>query len=227
MKIKNVMQEERPRERLIKYGSEFLGSAELLAIILGNGSKKENVLMLANRVFAKYNFDEISRLRVEDLKKIFGIGQAKACQIIACFELGRRANSFTPEKRKIINSAHDVHRLFSSGMKNLKKENFKVVFLDSRKNVIRDETIFVGTLNSSVAHPREVFDLAIRNNAAGIILVHNHPSGDCSPSDEDREFTKQVILSGRVLGIEVLDHVIIGNGSYYSLRDKEGLWENE
>jgi DNA repair protein RadC len=223
MKIKNVLKEERPRERLIKHGSEVLSSAELLAIILREGSKKENVVMLANRILAEYNFDELSRLRVDDLKKIFGIGEAKACQIIACFELGRRANAFIPEKRKIINSAHDIYKLFFS-MGRLKKENFKVIFLDSRKKIINDETIFVGSLNASVIHPREVFDLAIRNNAAAVILVHNHPSGDSSPSDEDLEITKQLISSGKILDIEVLDHVIIGNNNYYSLREKEDLW---
>jgi DNA repair protein RadC len=223
MKIKDVLREERPRERLIKHGSEVLSSAELLAIILREGSKKENVIMLANRILAEYNFDELSRLRVDDLKKIFGIGEAKACQIIACFELGRRANSFIPEKRKIINSANDIYKLFFS-MGRLKKENFKVIFLDSRKKIINDETIFVGSLNASVIHPREVFDLAIRNNAAAIILVHNHPSGDSNPSDEDLGITKQLISSGKILDIEVLDHVIIGNKNCYSLREKEDLW---
>ncbi|MCW8966808.1 MAG: DNA repair protein RadC [Candidatus Pacearchaeota archaeon] len=216
MKIKNIIKEERPRERLMRHGPETLSSAELLAIILGNGSKKENVLILANRILSEYNFNEISNLKITDLTRIFGIGKVKACKIISCFELGKRANSFSPEKKKVINSSKDVYRFFGASMENLKKENFKVIFLDSRKRIINEETIFIGSLNASIIHPREIFDLAIRYYSAGIILIHNHPSGEPSPSDEDIKITKQLVSCGKILDIEIVDHVIIGDKKFFS-----------
>jgi DNA repair protein RadC len=221
MKIKNIIKEERPRERLMRHGPETLSSAELLAIILGNGSKKENVLILANRILSEYNFNEISNLKINDLTGIFGIGKVKACKIISCFELGKRANSFSPEKKKVINSSKDVYRFFGSNMENLKKENFKVVFVDSRKKIINEETIFIGSLNASIIHPREIFNLAIRYHSAGIILIHNHPSGEPSPSDEDIKITKQLTSCGKILDIEVIDHVIIGYKKIFSFLENK------
>jgi len=219
MKIKDISKDERPRERLKKYSPEVLSSSELLAIILGQGTKKENVLVLANKILMNYNLDSLSRLSISELKKTFGIGEVKACQIIACFELGRRVASFNPEKKIIINSAEDIKKLFLSKMSNLKKENFKVIYLDSRKKIIKEETIFVGSLNSTIVHPREIFEPAISEGAAAVILMHNHPSGDSAPSKEDLEITKQLIESGKILGIEVLDHIIIGEKTIYSLRE--------
>lgn len=225
MKIKNILEEERPRERLIKHGPNVLSSSELLAILLGKSSRKENVIEISQKILSEYNFNELSILNVNDLKKFFGIGNAKACQIVACFELGRRAGSFSPEKKRIISSAKDVNNLFCS-MGNLKKEQLEVLFIGSGKQLISSETVFVGSLNSMVVHPREIFNLAIQNNAAAIVLIHNHPSGDCSPSEGDLEITRQLISAGTILDIDVLDHVIIGGGDYYSMREKENLWVN-
>src|SRR3989339_44704 len=189
MKIKDFCKSERPRERLRFYGVNALSNSELLAIILGHGTKKENVLVLANRLLTKYDLGHL-----------------------ACFELGRRRGCFNSEEKATINSAKDISKLFLSKMSNLKKENFCVVYLDSRRKIIKDETVFVGTLNASIVHPR------------AIIVMHNHPSGDSNPSSEDLEITKQLISCGKILDIEVLDHVIFGNNSYYSLREN-GAWE--
>jgi len=221
MKIKDISNDERPRERLKKHGAEVLSSSELLAIILGQGSKKENVIVMANKLLMNYNLDVLSKLRISELKKNFGIGEAKACQIVACFELGRRSVSFNYDKKIVINSAEDIGKLFLPKMSHLKKENFRVVYLDSRKRAIKEETIFIGSLNASVVHPREIFEPAITEGVAAIILLHNHPSGDPTPSEDDLEITKQIVSSGKILGIEVLDHVIIGRNSYYSMRECE------
>jgi len=220
MKIKDISQEERPRERLMKYGPRTLSNAELLAIVLRQGSQRENVLELAHKLLQKNSIKTLSRIKAENLKKILGIGEAKACQIMACFELGRRLASFKQEKKVKINSAKDIAKIFLPEMSTLQKEHFKGVYIDARKNIIKEETIFVGSLNTSVIHPREIFQPAIANGTAAIILIHNHPSGDPTPSEEDIEITKQLIESGNILEIEVLDHVIIGDKKYFSLREK-------
>ena len=215
-----MSQGERPRERLMKYGPRKLSNAELLAIVLRQGSKRENVLELAHKLLQKNNIKELSRTKAENLKKILGSGEANACQIMACFELGRRLASFKQEKKVRINSAKDVAKIFLPEMSTLQKELFKGVYIDARKNIIKEETIFVGSLNTSVIHPREIFQPAITYGAAAVILIHNHPSGDPNPSEEDVEITKQLIESGNILEIEVLDHIIIGDKKYFSLREK-------
>jgi len=220
MKIKDLSSDERPRERLIEHGPKTLSNAELLAIILRQGSKKENVVELSTRLLRKYNLKSLSRLKITTLKKILGIGEAKACQIVACFELSRRLARFNKEKRIQINSAKDIAKLFIPEMSTLKQEHFVGIYLDSRKRIIKEETIFIGSLNTSVIHPREIFQVALSEGAAAIIVLHNHPSGDPEPSDEDIEITKQLHAAGKILGIELLDHVIIGDKKYYSLREK-------
>lgn len=219
MKIKDILETERPRERLQSYGVQALSNSELLSIILGQGSKKENVIELSNRLLKENNLDSLSVLNISELKKVFGIGEAKACQIVSCFELGRRTASFNPEKKVSINSANDVVELFSPKLNFLKKEHFICIYLNSRKKVIKKETIFIGTLDASLVHPREIFEIAIKEGASGIILLHNHPSGDSNPSREDLEVTEQLISSGEILGISVIDHVIIGNKNYHSFRE--------
>ena len=220
LKIKDLPLEERPRERLIKQGSKALSNAELLAIILRNGSIMENVLDLSKKLLNIYNLKSLSRKRVNKLKTVFGIGEVKACQIIAAFELGRRLASFTDNKKQKIESAKDIARIFIPEMSSLKKEHFKGIYLDSRKRIIEEETIFIGNLNSSVVHPREVFQVALAEGAAALILLHNHPSGDPTPSEEDIKVTEELVECGKILGIEVLDHIIIGNRSYVSLKEK-------
>lgn len=220
MNIKTLPTEERPREKLIKHGARTLTNSELLAIILRTGNKKENVLELSNKFFRKYNLKSLSRLKISTLKKQLGIGDVKAGQIIACFELGKRLSAFKEDKRPIIKNAKDVAELFIPEMNTLEKEYFKGIYLDSRKRIIKQETIFIGSLNESVVHPREIFKIALDENAAAIILLHNHPSGDPLPSSFDIEITKELIKAGDLLGIQVLDHIIIGGEKYVSLKEK-------
>lgn len=220
MKIKDLQKEERPRERVLKYGSTTLSNAEILALVLGQGSRKENAVELGQYILQKYNLRILSRLSISHLKKIRGIGTAKACQLIASFELGRRIAVSTKEKKKKIATPKQVAKLFLPEMSTLQKECCKGVYIDARKRIIKEETIFVGTLNQSLIHPREIFEIAIREGAAGVVLVHNHPSGDPKPSHEDILITKQLKDAGAILGIPFLDHIIIGDNSYYSLKEK-------
>jgi len=221
MKIKSLPAEERPREKLIKNGPETLSNSELLAIVLRTGNKKESVVSMANNLFNKYNVKFLSRLDIGTLKKELGIGDAKACQIVACFELGRRLAKFKTDKKKPVKNARDMAKIFIPEMSSLKKEHFKGVFLDSKNRIIKEETIFVGSLTESVVHPREIFQIALNENAAALILIHNHPSGDPTPSEEDIKITKELVKAGNILGIPVLDHIIIGNNNYVSLKEKD------
>lgn len=218
--IKDFPLEERPRERLIKTGPKSLSNAELLAIILRTGNKKENVLELSKRLIKEHNLKTLSRIRVNSLKKTFGIGQAKACQLIACFELGRRMSCLKHGKNYTINSAKNIATILMPELSNLKKEHFIGIFLDSRKRIIKKETIFIGSLDSSIIHPREIFKIALAESAAAVILAHNHPSGDPKPSQEDIEITKQITKAGEILGIQVLDHIVIGDNKFVSLKEK-------
>ncbi len=220
LRIKDFPLEERPRERLVRKGSGSLSDAELLAVVIRTGNKKENVLDLSKRVIKKYDLKVLSRARVGSLKKTFGVGEAKACQIIACFELGRRMSCFKREKKDVANSAKDIARILMPQLSGLKKEHFLGLFLDSRKRIIGQETIFIGSLDCSVIHPREIFKIALAESAAAMILVHNHPSGDPSPSEEDIEVSEQIVGAGNILGIQVLDHIIIGDNRFVSLKEE-------
>lgn len=222
MKIKELSENERPRERLILNGSKALSNAELLAIVLRQGSPKESVIMLANRILKGYNLRDLSRAQISELKKLKGIGDAKACQILACFELARRLASFSDQKKVQVNSANDIAKRFLPELSTARQEHCVGVYLDSRKRIIKQQTLFIGSLNSSIIHPREIFHLAMIEGAAAFILVHNHPSGDPSPSSEDCEITEQLVTAGKIMEIELLDHVIIGRSSYFSFQE-EGL----
>ena len=221
MNIKTLPLEERPREKLIKNGPIPLTNSELLAIILRTGNKKENVLQITRKFFKEHNIKSFSRLRIPVLKKQLGIGDAKACQIIACFELGRRLFQFTEVKKIKIQKAKDIATLFIPEMENLEREHFKCVYLDSRKRILKHENLFIGSLNESLIHPREIFKFALEENAAAIILLHNHPSGDPTPSRFDITITRELIKAGETLGIPILDHIIIGGKNYISLREQE------
>jgi len=220
MKIKDLPLDSRPRERLIKKGPKALSNAELLAILLRQGNKKENVLEVANKLLKNHDLRSLSRLGANTLKSNLGIGKAKACQIMASFELGRRLARFNGDKKIKIDGAKDIAKLFIPELNNLKKEHFIGIYLDSRKKIIKEEIIFIGTLNSSLVHPREIFKVAIEEGAAAIILIHNHPSADINPSDEDIKITKELMEAGDIMGIEVLDHIIIGGNKYFSFVEK-------
>jgi len=223
VKIKEIPKQERPRERLIRLGAGALSDAELLAIILRTGSKKENVLNLASRILKDYNLKELANASISKLKAIYGISDAKAAQVIACFELGRRAENFRGEEKIKIRSSLDVYNLLHGKTCMLKKEAFFGVYLNTKNMVIKEETISIGSLSANIVHPREVFKSAVELSAAGVILVHNHPSGDPSPSEEDVKLTKKVAEAGEVMGIKVLDHVIIGDKKFVSLKE-QGLF---
>jgi DNA repair protein RadC len=224
MKIKNLAKNDRPREKLLNYGAKNLSDSELLAIILRTGSKKENVLELSGKIFSRYSLKKLSKLNLTSLQKENGIGFAKACQILACFEIGKRLVSFKGEEKIKIVSPSKLSKVFIPEMGSLDKENFKIVLLDSRNRIIKSETIFIGTLNESLVHPREIFKLAFEENAASIILLHNHPSGDVNPSEEDIKITKQLVSVSEIFGIEILDHLIIGENSYFSMKEKNLLF---
>ncbi|MBT3464257.1 DNA repair protein RadC [archaeon] len=217
MRIKDISKENRPRERFLKNGVGVLSNAELLAIILKVGSKKENVIDMSNRLLTKYKIDKLSSLSLNELQEIDGIGPAKAMQIKALFEFNNRYNHVIKTKKIItIKKSEDVYNCFVDKLKDKKKEHFYVLFLDSKNKLISEDLISVGTLNSSIVHPREVFNNAIRENANSIILVHNHPSGNPQPSEEDKEITELLVKAGELLSIKVLDHVIIGREKWYS-----------
>ena len=220
MKITELSPENRPRERLQNEGPQALSSSELLAIILKSGTKKENVLDISNHLLAKFGLDNLSNCSLQELQKEHGIGRAKACQIIALFELYKRVGQ-TQKEKDSITCAKDVADIYLPKLKHLKKENFVVVYLDTKNKIIVDETISIGTLNSSVIHPREIFHGAVRNLANTIIVLHNHPSGDPGPSTEDLRITKRLEQAGKMMSIPLLDHIIIGRNRWWSWKEGE------
>lgn len=220
--IRDVPQEERPRERMLQHGAQALSNAELLAILLRTGTARESALTLAQRLLAEAEgLDGLMRLSLTELMQIKGIGLAKAVQIKAGLELGRRvARQRRLQEPVIIRTPHDVASYMMEEMRHLTQEHFVVLFLNTKSHVLGHETIFVGSLNASIVHPREVFQAAIRRNCASIICLHNHPSGDPQPSREDVDVTRRLVEAGKILGIDVLDHVIIGDGRFASLKEK-------
>lgn len=215
MKIKDIVKEGRPRERFLVFGSESLSEAELLAIILRVGTKGENVIDLSNRLISEFGLKELFESSIEELTKIKGIGKYKAIQILTISEITKRINYSQNAKKKIV-SAKCVYDLFKDKLSEKKKEYFYIVLLDTQNKIIKTEEISVGILDASIVHPREIFKSAIKSSASRIILVHNHPSGESRPSEEDLSVTKKMIDVGELVGIEVLDHVIIGKGEYWS-----------
>ncbi|SNQ59440.1 RadC family protein [Candidatus Methanoperedens nitratireducens] len=219
LRILDMQKEERPRERLIKNGAAALSDSELLAIILRTGSKQENVINLSQRLLSEYNLKQLSTINIAQLMNIHGIKESKAAQIAACFEIARRLESFNEEVKPKVNSPEDVYRRIYPRMREQKKENFIELCLDTKNQIIREEIISIGSLNANVVHPREVFKTALAVSAAHIIVAHNHPSGDPTPSREDIEVTKKLIEAGKIIGIDVLDHVIIGDGRHFSMKE--------
>ena len=220
LKIKDIPKIERPREKMEKYGPEKLSDAELLAILLRTGTKELNVIDLAKSILRKFKNEKISETEIEELEKIHGLGKAKACEIMACFELGRR--KLKGKQTSILLSAKDVWDRMAD-IRISKKEHFVVFYLDSRNQEIEREIISMGTLNESLVHPREVFESAIIHKTASIIIAHNHPSGDLEPSDADLEITKRLVNAGKILGIKVVDHVIVTKNNWRSFKEKNLL----
>lgn len=219
LKIKELPANERPRERLIAFGPSALSDAELLALVLRTGDYTNSALGIAQLLLKERSIKEISRSSAEALQEVSGIGIAKACQVVASFELGRRAFEHKEEERPFVRSAADAVALVALELHGLKQEHFLLVLVDTRQRFIKKERMFIGTLNGTLVHPREIFHKAIENRAAGIVVVHNHPSNDPTPSAEDERLTKQLKRAGSVLGIDVLDHVIIADNSHFSFAE--------
>jgi DNA repair protein RadC len=213
---------ERPRERLLKLGSEALSAQEILAIILGRGIKGESVMVTSQKLLSKFgNLKGIANASMEELTQISGIGPAKAAQIKAAVELSKRLESSADEGQKpALKSPEDVVNIVRGQLKGKKKEHFLVLCLDTRNHLINCKSVSMGSLDTSVVHPREAFKEAISSSAASVIFVHNHPSGDPEPSEEDIELTKRLAKAGEIVGIEVLDHIIVCDKSYLSLKAK-------
>ena len=218
VRICDMREEDRPRNRLINNGAASLSNHELLSIIIRSGSVQENALSLAQRIFSTYDLLQLSAINIKQLTAITGIKEGKAAQIAACFELARRLENFTRDSKIKINSPEDVYRRLYPGMRESKKETFVELCLDTKKQ-IRESTVSIGSLNANIVHPREVFKAALIESAAHIIVAHNHPSGYPTPSREDIDITKKLVDSGKMLGIDVLDHVIIGDGRHFSMKE--------
>jgi DNA repair protein RadC len=209
-----------PREKIDLKGPENLKDFELLAILLRTGIPKKNVFQVARDILKNYSIEKLSELKIDDLKKVKGIGLAKASTLIAAFELSKRAFKKGLGLFPTIQTAKDVLPLVTS-IRDSKKEHFIGLFLNSRRQVIHQETISIGSLDGSLVHPREVFQPAIQCSAASTIFVHNHPSGDVTPSREDILVTQRLCQGGQLLGIEVIDHIIISNNTYISLKQED------
>lgn len=218
MKIKDMPKDSRPRERFIKQGAGVLSDAELFAILLRTGTKGENVIDLSNRLIAEYGLAKLLECSIKELEKIKGIGPSKAMQLLAVKEISNRIN-LSKSPIRFLSSAKRVFEFMHDKLENENQEHFIALLLNNRNHFIKEELITKGILDASVVDPRAIFNSAIRNSAARIILVHNHPSGDVSPSEEDIEMTKRLIEAGDLIGIQVLDHIIIGKNNYWSWKD--------
>ncbi len=219
--VRDLPRQERPRERLQKFGPEALSAQELLALVIGRGIPKKSVMNIAQELLARFgNIKAISQASIEELSQIKGIGLAKAAQITACFELGRREELEPELKHFDIKDPEAVVKAIRASIKDKAKEHFKLILLNPRNKIIGISTISIGTLNASLVHPREVFKDAITHSAASVVLAHNHPSGDPEPSEDDITITKRLIEAGKILGIEVTDHVVISKSGFFSFKEK-------
>ena len=223
--LKNWPEDERPRERLLKQGADKLSDAQLLGIILRTGEGGRTAVDLGRELLERFRgLAGIAGTGIHELRGIKGIGPAKAAEIKAAMELGRRHQRPTLPGASLC-ASHDVAAYFQPRLRDIKKEEFRCVLLDTKNRVIREETVSTGSLTASLVHPRETFKTAVRESAAAVIFVHNHPSGDIKPSQEDILLTRRLVQAGDVLGIKVLDHVIVGDSGHFSFRDS-GLMQH-
>ena len=223
--IKDIPEEQRPRERLVKNGVSSLTNQELLAIILKSGTKNKSVYDLSDEILNKLSgLDKLKDFEINFLTSIKGIGLAKACEVISAIELGKRIYCDNEKSGNKIHSSKDVFLDMKYYLNNKKQEHFYCIYLNNKNQVIERKLLFMGTVNKSIVHPREVFKYAYLTSASSIICVHNHPSGDTTPSNEDIFLTKSLIEIGKVQNIPVLDHVIISDSNYYSMADNMELF---
>ena len=222
VKLSDIPINERPMEKLIRFGADSLSNAELLAVILRTGTRGENIISLSNRILSELDgLDGLLNLNIEDISKIKGVKNVKASQILAIVELFNRFKTLKATKEQLkITSPKDIGNLLMNEMSNLNQEVLKVVLLNTKNIVIGDKNIFKGTLNSSIVHPREIFREALKSGCANIIISHNHPSGDPTPSKEDINMTLRIKECSNIMGIGLLDHIIVGNNKYISLKEK-------
>ena len=223
--IKNWPDNERPREKLVKYGSESLSASELIAIMLRTGTvnngNSHSALDIAKLVLSRHgSLSELLDISVQELSQIRGIGTAKAAQLVAAVELGKRAVSEKNGNNTSFKCSEDVANYYIPLLKDLKKEQFRIVLLNIKNKIIKEVLVSQGSLTSSIVHPREVLKIAIKSSAASVIFLHNHPSGDPEPSIDDIEITNRLCKSCAIIGIQVLDHLIVAESGYFSFRQK-------
>jgi len=218
--IHDLPAEERPRERLVKFGEQALSMQELLQLILGRGIAGESVAVTSQKLLTQFgSLQKLSEASIEELSSVKGIGLAKAAQIKAAFEIGRRVSTQAPSyKSKELTNPEKVFKFMRGRIKDYKKERLYVISLNTHSWTVNE--VSVGTLDSSLAHPREAFSEAIKSNASSVIFVHNHPSDDPEPSEEDLVITKQLIDSGKILGIEVIDHIVVTRNNFLSIQNQ-------
>lgn len=221
--IKDFPKSERPTEKLISTGSSVLSNSELLAVIIRTGTGRETAIDLARKLLNQDNrgIAYLANASIDDLTKVKGIGACKAAQIMAAIELGKRIKRQGLYENIKVTSPEAIANLVMDSMKHLEKEHFDVAILDTKNGIISIDNISIGTLNSSIVHPRDVFNIAIKKSANALILIHNHPSGDPTPSKEDISITNRLIESGEIIGIKVLDHIIIGNDRFLSMKEEK------
>ena len=217
--IKEMPKDERPRERLVSQGVQALSNEELLAILLRTGSQESSVIELSKKVLYHLNgLEDLKNMTVQELLTIKGIKLAKATTLIAAIELGRRLSRQVKVSKYKIQSAFDIYELVKSEIAHLEQENFVVIYLNVKGEVIAKETIFIGTINQTLIHPREIFKPAIKLAASAVVFCHNHPTGDATPSNADLEATNKLMEASSIVGIDLVDHVIIGRDEYYSIK---------
>lgn len=226
--IKNWPKDERPREKLLKFGEHTLTDAELLAILLRSGVKGNSAVDLGRKIIAKFKtFRNLSHTDILQWKEFKGLGEAKICQIKAALEIGRRFMTEVKKPKGKVKSSKEVADLFMPRMRDLKKEVFKVLLLDGRNNITNIIEIDEGTVTQTTPFTREVISKALQNFSPAIVCVHNHPSGDPKPSQEDKNFTKELVNAGKFMQVKILDHVIIGDNQYFSFADEGMIEENK
>ncbi len=217
LKIRDMPIEDKPREKLLKYGASTLSVAELLAVIINTGTKNEEVLTMTTRVVKEYGERALTnQINAVTLAKNLNIPELKAAQIVACNELGRRFHQTNKTGLAVVRTAKDVYN-YARTMGTLQKEHLRGIYLNTHYRVIHDEVLSIGTINTSLIHPREVFRPALEYGAAALILVHNHPSGIATASATDLEITEQLVAASKIIGVPLIDHVIIGNNRYSSI----------